>query len=264
MAVAIHSGGYGSVVAVGVAGWVAFTMFRANLVVWVASITAIVLFIINVITPDTAGTVGFRFVDTVIGGAIALAAYALWPTWAETDVEVSLSELARAEQDYADRVLGELAGQIPADDQLLRPLTRRVRLAASNAGAAVDHSMADPTAHRVNAERALMTLEGFKRVSESLHGLRSDLNVGHQSISAPQATELRGTADEALTRIVAALSAGRPIQDLPRLERLTGQALGSHGHQGDPSWTAGLLEADEMVDVLSAVSRQLRLGLRRA
>ncbi len=196
------------------------------------------------------GTVGFRFLDTLIGGAIALVAYALWPTWAETDVEVSLSELARAEQDYADRVLGELAGQIPADDELLRPLTRRVRLAASNAEAALDHSMADPNAHRVSSDRVIMTLEGFKRVSQSLHGLRTDLNVGHQSISTPQATELRGAADEALTRIVAALSAGRPIRDLSRLERLTGQALGGRAHQGDPLWTAGLIEADELVNAL--------------
>ena len=61
--------------------WAGYAVFPANFAVGFAFITAVVVFLLNAIAPDTLATAWARLLDTLVGGTLGLLAYALWPTW---------------------------------------------------------------------------------------------------------------------------------------------------------------------------------------
>ena len=56
-------------------------MFPASFTVGFGFITAVVVFLINAISPDTLATACARLLDTLVGGTLGLLVFALWPTW---------------------------------------------------------------------------------------------------------------------------------------------------------------------------------------
>ena len=239
VALSLHPSGAWSVVAVAVTSWAAYATFRASPVAWVGFITALVVFLLNVVTPDTAGIVVDRLVDSLIGGAIALGAYLLWPTWSERDAEQALAHLAEAEREYAGSVL--------AGDSL-GSYARQTRIAAANAEAAVTRSLAEPKVHRIDADRALGVLEGFRRVSESLHALRA----GSIKVRELEDRELAGAVDKGMASIGVALRSGESIGEHPDLAALRSRLALEVGDGGT------LVQTDQLLEALSALVHVLR------
>ena len=58
-----------------------YAVFPASFTVGVAMLTGVIVFLLHAIAPGTVQTALDRGIDTAIGGAIGLIAYALWPTW---------------------------------------------------------------------------------------------------------------------------------------------------------------------------------------
>jgi uncharacterized membrane protein YccC len=250
VAASLHPTGSWIVVAVAATSWAAYTTFRASPVAWVGFITALVVFLLNVITSDTTSIVTDRLVDSLIGGAIALGAYLLWPTWSERDAEQSMAHLAEAEREYAGSVLAA-HGESPGYH------ARQARIAASNAEAAVTRSLADPT-HRVDADRALGVLEGFRRVSESLHGLRTDLRAGGVTVLVPEAEreadELAAAVDRAMASFVTALRSGRSVD-----EDSLGVDLGRSQFAREVGERGTLVPIDRLLEALGALAHVLQV-----
>jgi uncharacterized membrane protein YccC len=249
VAVSLHPSGAWSVVAVAATSWAAYAVFRASPVAWVGFITALVVFLLNVVTPDTAGIVVDRLVDSLIGGAIALGAYLLWPTWSEQDAEQSLAHLAEAERDYAASVLDGVSGVATRGDSL-GSYARRTRIAAANAEAAVTRSLADPAVHRIDADRALGVLDEFRKVSDSLHSLRADIGAG--SVQVSEDHELARVVDAAMASIAAALRTGQWVGKDPDL------ALVRSGLARDIGDRATFVQTDQLLEALAALAHLLR------
>src|SRR6201999_1901423 len=135
-----------------------YSLFPASFAVGYAFITALVVFLLNVVSPDTLATATDRLLDTLIGGAIGLTAFALWPTWARTSAWQSLADLVGAERSYVDAVLTAAAeGRQPAD-QRMRALARRARLARTTAQSTVARSLSEPSTRRIDASQSQRTL----------------------------------------------------------------------------------------------------------
>ena len=220
---------------------------------WVGFITALVVFLLNVITPDTAGLVVDRLVDSLIGGAVALGAYLLWPTWSERDAEQSLAHLAVAERQYAGSVLAAVSGAASRSDAI-GSYARRTRVAAANAEAAVTRSLEDPKVHRIDADRALGVLEGFRRVSESLHALRADLRAPPVQEPAPEARELAGAVDTAMASIAVALRSGGTIGEHPH------PAVLRNRFAAEVDDRVTLVHTDRLVEAVGALMQVLRVS----
>src|SRR5262249_44479526 len=92
-AVALHPSGGAAVALVGVLAWAGYAVFPANFAVGFAFITAVVVFLLNAIAPDTLATAWARLLDTLVGGTLGLVAYALWPTWSQTPARHALADL---------------------------------------------------------------------------------------------------------------------------------------------------------------------------
>ena len=84
-------------------------------------------YVITLTCPDTTGIVVDRLVDSLIGGAIALGAYLLWPTWSERDAEQSLAHLAEAQREYAGAAAYQRADRMQRRRQVGVLLRRRRR-----------------------------------------------------------------------------------------------------------------------------------------
>jgi uncharacterized membrane protein (TIGR01666 family) len=101
----------------------------------VAFVTMYVVFLYGMLTPDIESVVGFRILDTVIGGGLAfIANYILWPSWEFLNVPAYLKKAIEANRDY----LSEISAYYNAKGSV----TTSYRLARKNAFVGVGNLMA--------------------------------------------------------------------------------------------------------------------------
>ena len=130
------------------------------------------MFLLNVISPDTLSTAGARLLDTLIGGALGLIVFALWPTWSEAPARDALAELVDAQRAYLSDVLRAYTIGIRPPSDEIRLVSRRLRLARVNAESTVARSLSEPTARRIDPERAQGALATVLRMTQATHVLR--------------------------------------------------------------------------------------------
>jgi uncharacterized membrane protein YccC len=219
-----------------------------------------VVLLINVISADSLGIVVDKLVATLIGGAIALVAYGLWPTRSRRNAQQALARMAAAQREYLDAVLAPMSGSAehPSDERV-SSLARRARLAASNAGDAVAQSMAEPAGRCADPAEAMGVLEGLRRVVRSGHVLRAELSEATDrsvELSNPSgAVELARGVDQAMSTIATALADGGRVAALPPLRQIHHRLLAQrHLDARDEA----LAQLDELIDAIGTVAHLLR------
>jgi uncharacterized membrane protein YccC len=113
----------------------------ANYGVFVIALSAMVVLLISSTGISPQAVILARAQNTAIGGALALIAYAIWPTWEKTQVGPTLAEMIDRYRDYFDAVIQAYGGSRVADLGAARLASR---LARSNAEASVDRITAEP------------------------------------------------------------------------------------------------------------------------
>ena len=232
----------------------AFTSFRASYAAYSAFLTGLVVILVNLATPgahSSFATALDRLVDTVVGGALALAVYAAWPTWSSGEARHALAELTRAEQAYLDAVTAPLVGRGRVPEASARALARRLRLARSNCEATIARSLSEPRSRRIDGQLASGVLAALRRSSLATHVLRTSLEPGRAPDRVPGLAPLAAALVSALGEIAESLEAGR-APEVPALRPL-------HGDLVDE--TAGLVgmellvvETDELVNAIDTVA----------
>jgi uncharacterized membrane protein YccC len=256
IAVGVHPAGGVTVALVGVLAWLGYSLFPASFAVGFAFITALVVFLLNVVTPDTLSTAGARLLDTLIGGALGLLAYALWPTWSHGPAWQSVADLVAAERAYADAVLTALRDGVRAREEDVRPLARRVRLARTRAEAIVARSQSEPATRRIDARQSQAALGALRRLIQSVHVLR--LDVQEDRPRRPRAeigpvqsalNELLQMVEDRLRALPAETAPAAPLPDL-RGSFWTAQRAWRDG----PEARALANELDEIVDAANGLA----------
>jgi uncharacterized membrane protein YccC len=219
IAVVVHPTSAVTVVLVGLLAWAGYATFPASFAVGFAFITALVVFLINVVTPNTLATASARLVDTLIGGAIGLVAYALWPTWSNVPAWQSLGDLVAAERAYLDGVLtAVMEGRTDREQELTR-LSRASRLARTKAESVIAQSLSEPATRRIDADRSQAVLGAMRRLIQAAIVLRVD--APDEKRPLPELEPLRTGFDELLAIVETtfrlrpeAPSASVPLPDL--------------------------------------------------
>jgi uncharacterized membrane protein YccC len=256
ISVTLHPAGGVIVVIVGLLAWAGYAMFPASFAVGFGFITALVVFLLNVISPDSLSLASARLLDTLVGGSLGLLAYALWPTWAHTSAWQSLADLVGAERAYVGSVLSAVAeGRRPGDERMLT-LTRRVRLAGTTAEAAVARSLSEPTTRRIDATQSQGALGATRRLIQAAHVLRLDAQDERERRSWPGLAPIRSGIGDLLTTVETSLRS-RPQEvpapgPLPDIRALYLEF--EHGAADDPEAPALLAELDEMVDAANGLA----------
>jgi uncharacterized membrane protein YccC len=257
ISVTLHPAGGVIVVLVGLLAWAGYAVFPASFAAGFGFITALVVFLLNAVAPDTLATASDRLLDALVGGSIGLVAYALWPTWAHVSAWQSLANLAGAERAYVDSVLNAAeAGRSPGD-QRMRALARRARLARTTAESTVARSLSEPSTRQIDATQSQGILGAMRRLIQAAHVLRLDVQDEPRERPLPELAPLRAGLDELLESVEATLrSRGQPPAaapaELPNLrERYTVfQRRSAH----DRDALALLSELDEIVDAANGLA----------
>src|SRR6185503_16658216 len=113
----------------------------ANYGVFVFAVSGLVVLLIAVTGVPPSDVIAARAMNTMLGGMLALAAYAVWPTWEKTQTRAALVEMLEAYREYTRAVLGAWQGESRAAINQVRLKSRRAR---SNAQASVERMAGEP------------------------------------------------------------------------------------------------------------------------
>lgn len=116
------------------ANYAIFSVFVASLVVTLLAFSG---------QPEVAAA-GDRSFYTVVGAALALIAYALWPTWAASSLRGALADLVEAEARYGGLVLAAWIYPDQSGPGRLSDARLKARLARTNAEAMVTRWLSEP------------------------------------------------------------------------------------------------------------------------
>jgi len=200
-----------------------------------------------------------RLLATVLGAAIALGLYAVWPAWGRRRVADTIAELADATRHYVGLALGGFVAGT-ADAPALAAAARRVRLVRTNAEAALERSLGDPASRRIDHVLTVDLLASFRRLAIAAHTVRLAPRRALES-NPPALSTLVSALDDELAAIAARLRFGRvsvhrlPLRELHRalsdaLTSAYGDALSEHA-------LLVLAETDELVDATNSVAELL-------
>ena len=180
--------------------WSGYAVFRINYVVFSICITGYVVFLLGLAGVNQSVVVTYRILDTALGGAAALIAYALWPTWTGTQVRTALATLLDAHARHTGLLLAAMVDPSRYDPRIFAAVQSAGRLARSNAEAAVDRMLGEPAAvqaiDRTTAVSVLAALRRAALASLALHSaLEHDPHRGFPWL-APLASDLPRTLSE--------------------------------------------------------------------
>ncbi len=266
IAVALHPAGSVTVVLVGVLAWAGYALFPANFAVGFAFITAVVVFLLNAISPDTLATAWARLLDTLVGGTLGLLAYALWPTWSETSARKSLAALVEAQRAYVRVTLKAIVEGRRPDDGEIRVLSRQARVTRTAAEATVARSLSEPATRRIDAEQSQGMLAATRRLIQAAHVLRLDAQEEEDARRpVPALAPLAGDLDELLGSVDTTVRAGAdapsaggprpapmPPPAVPDLRASYAALERAAPHDADGE--ALLLDLDEIVDAVNGLA----------
>jgi uncharacterized membrane protein YccC len=171
IAALLHPSQEVTIALVGLFGWAAMASFAASYALGFSCITALVVFLLNTLAPDTTQIATARLIDTLIGGAIGLAVFAVWPTWSRRSAQELLSELTDAIRRYVGLVLGAFVdgGPVPPE---IGAVSREARLIRTQADSVVARSLSEPARHRIDARVGSGVLDEMRRLVHAIHALR--------------------------------------------------------------------------------------------
>jgi uncharacterized membrane protein YccC len=257
IAVAIDPSGWAIVVIVGLLAWATYAVFPASFAAGIAGLTGIVVFLLHAVAPDSAQIALDRGIDTAIGGAIGLLAYALWPTWSGQSLGRLLAAVVGAQRRYLNAVIAALReGRLLSDDEL-RPLARSARIAYGDAEGAVTLARSEPV-RGADPETAAAIRGGLRRLVFAVHSLRIEAAAGPPAVPLPALAPLADGFDEALERTAAQLVEGHLDRPLPKLRPLYREALAS---VADDVTAAIGRPLDELVDAIDTVASTAGLAV---
>jgi uncharacterized membrane protein YccC len=256
IAVALHPAGGATIILVGLLAWAGYAVFPANFAVGFAFITAVVVFLLNAISPDTLATAWDRLIDTLLGGALGLLAYAAWPTWSAEPAREALADLVAAHAAYLRLVLAAVMAGRRADDNEARDLTRRARLARTTAESTVARSLSEPATRRIDAEESQAVLADMRRQMQAAHVLRLDVQDERVPRPLPEVEPLARGLDRVLSSVEATLRAGpgerSPACEPPDLRERYAEFERSAPEDAE---VEGLLaDLDEVVDAANSLA----------
>lgn len=154
--------------------FLAFSLQNVNYALFSCFITAEVVLLLAFVDPQPVQITLVRFVDTVIGGVLAMLAYMLWPSWARLEAPKQLAKRLETLRVYFVTVLNAFIQPSKEDTEKIRRVRHAAQSARFSAEASVRRSQQEPEHMQVNQKisrglltttddlaRAILGLEGY-------------------------------------------------------------------------------------------------------
>ena len=229
----------------------------ANYGILVICISALVVLLIAMTGTGPKQVILARGLNTGAGGALALLAYVLWPTWEKTQIQARLAQMLDGYRAYFQGISGMYKEPAKSDPSKLDSVRLSTRLARSNFEASVDRMGAEPgvTAEQIALFTAILATS--RRFAEACMALDSGLSTS--SPAAPRAAFFQFAADVDLTLYLLASALRGPTnlrQGLPDL-REDHRRLVETGDPGIDRYDLVNIETDRLTNSLNTLSEQV-------
>lgn len=231
----------------------AFALFNVSYALFSVAITGYIVYLLALGgAPEHASAVD-RVVATLLGGLLALGAYAAWPAWTHTRVADDLADLIDAQRRYLRCVLLGFVETEP-DETAIRAAQTAVWRARSNATASVDQMAGEPVRPRGLTLRSVAgILAATRRIGIAALTLHARVV---RIAGAPHELIERFVRDleTALRALVDALRNGEPPADLPPLRGDLTALKRTLQEHGDPAVEVLASETDLIVDSVETIA----------
>ena len=231
----------------------AFALFNVSYALFSVAITGYIVYLLALGgAPEHTSAID-RVVATLIGGFLALVAYALWPAWTHTRVADDLADLLDAQRRYLRSVLLAFV-EIEPDETAIRAAQAAVWRARSNVNAAVDQMAGEPVRPR---GLRLRSVAGILAASRRIGIAALTLHARVARIAgAPHELIERFVRDleTAMRALVDALRDGEPPAELPPLRPDLVALKRALQERGDPAVEVLFSETDLIVDSVETIA----------
>jgi len=229
----------------------------ANYGIFAVAISALVVLLIAITGVSPSEVIWARGVNTVAGGALALLAYRIWPTWERTLVSERVAEMLDAYREYFHCLVESSVRNETRSAGELDRVRLGARMARTNLEASVDRMGAEPgtTAAQINQVNALLASS-----HRFVHAMMA-LEAGWLHTAAvPARTAFRTFAadvEKTLDLLAAALRGTRvQLKEFPDL-REDHHVLLQSGDQKIERYALVNVEADRIVNSLNTLREQV-------
>lgn len=235
----------------------------ANYGVFATAVTALVVFLIwlNGVAPQPV--MAARAMNTAVGGAIALAAYWLWPTWERDKVAETMARmlealakyLAALREDYVSRTAGA-KGRLEEAKEKLERARIAGRLARSNFEASVERAVSEPGVSRETVQKLTAMVASSHRFVQALMSLEAVISTGERVPPRPEFHKFAEDVNGTLGLLAKALR-GEPVDaaQFPDL-REDHYAL-AHSGQGVGLYGLVNIETDRITNALNTLAGEV-------
>jgi uncharacterized membrane protein YccC len=229
----------------------------ANYGVLVTAVTALVVVLIAMTGVDPRSVMAARGMNTVAGGAIALLAYWLWPTWERTQVSEAMARMLDSYRAYFRTIRQSYERPDPAVDAERDRIRVSARLARTNLEASIDRLTVEPG----TTPEAMSLIGGILAASHRMVHAMMAIEAGlHTSQAAPAREEFRTFADhvELTLYFLAAALRGSPLspESLPGLREDHHALLGA-GDSRLERYALMNVETDRVTNSLNTLTGEL-------
>lgn len=164
----------GLVIAATVALAAAYALFDVNYLLYSCLLTVFLVILLEILGLPAAATAQARLTETAVGGALAIVAYSLWPTWEGLTAQEKFARAVEAHGQYASALLREAAHPGRATSARLRALQATARRARTDAEASTARLADEPPSPPLTPVVAQTLVAAVTRIAHaelSLHAL---------------------------------------------------------------------------------------------
>ncbi len=148
----------------------------ANYGVFTLAISGLIVFLLAATGVSPAEVVLTRATSTMTGGLLALAAYAVWPTWERSTISDSLADMLEAARAYFRAVADQFSGLAEEGSPSLDQQRTSWRLKRTAAEAAVDRVLSEPGNSQAKADCLSSILASSHALIHAVMGLEAGLS----------------------------------------------------------------------------------------
>jgi uncharacterized membrane protein YccC len=232
----------------------------ANYGIFGIAVSALIVLLLAIGGVPPKDVIWARGVNTVAGGALALMAYWLWPTWERTRVSERIAEMLDAYRNYTHA----LSRWNPVDESWMQELERArrgARSARANLEASIDRLGSEPGTTREQLVRLSAVLASSHRFVHALMAL--DAIFSHQPALA-SSLPLKNYLSKVETTLALLASTLRgvrvPAKDFPNLReehRLMVQSRTTEVNSATARFDSINIEADRITNSVNTLAEQI-------
>jgi uncharacterized membrane protein YccC len=236
----------------------------ANYGIFAVVVSGLIVLLLAVAGVPPKDVISARGINTVLGGAMALAAYWLWPTWERTRISQRIARMLDAYRDYLHAVLQSRA-DTASSIQELEASRRDARVARANLEASVDRLSSEPGGTREQMIRLNAILASSHRFIHAVMAVDAIVSQNTALSDSAPLKKFAAAVERTLALLSSALRGGRVISrefpDLREEHRLMAQAR-TGANEAEARYDSINVEADRITNTLNTMAEQIMQWMR--